>query len=41
MYTKKLTLQFYTQLQEKPISYFSGQIWKEELRNEIYLYHVP
>ena len=24
----------YSQLQKKPISYFSGQIWKAELRNE-------
>ena len=34
MYTNKLTLQFYTQLQKKNISYFSGQIWKAELRNK-------
>ena len=25
----------YTQLQKKPISHFSGQLWKTELRNEI------
>ena len=24
----------YTQLQKKPISHFSGQFWKTELRNE-------
>ena len=24
----------YTQLQKKPISHFSGQLWKSELRNE-------
>ena len=24
----------YTQLQKKPISHFSGQFWKSELRNE-------
>ena len=33
----------YTQLQKKPISHFSGQIWKT-LRNEemkTYLYHIP
>ena len=24
----------YTQLQKKPISHFSGQLWKTELRNE-------
>ena len=34
MYTNKLTLQLYTQLQKKPVIYVSGQIWKAELRNE-------
>ena len=24
----------YTQIQKKPISHFSGQLWKSELRNE-------
>ena len=27
-------LSIYTQLQKKPISHFSGQLWKSELRNE-------
>ena len=28
------TRTIYTQLQKKPISHFSGQLWKSELRNE-------
>ena len=31
----------YTLLQKKPISLFSGQLWKLELRNENILYHIP
>ena len=27
-------LKKYTQLQKKPLSHFSGQLWKSELRNE-------
>ena len=30
----KESILLYTQLQKKPISHFSGHLWKPELRNE-------
>ena len=40
-FNNPLYLSFYTQLQKKPISHLFGELWKIEVRNEIYIYHSP